>query len=202
MPSEFPRGYQPRAAVELPRDFNLLVSSSRGEESDANSELQYLLRELGDKNARTDYTIVSGLTVAKTALEPTRVVNDLRTSLRNCPWKFRYVLKVKPVRAVVACNIIEIVAAAARQVSRIRENETFRVSVEKRRNAIPSKEIIDAVASKVPRKVELQSPGKIVMIEVIGDLAGVSVIEPDGILGVEKEKRTIVSQPLRGQNAQ
>ena len=202
MPSEFPREYRPKATVEPLKDFNLLVSSSRGEESDANSELQYLLRELGDKNARTDYTIVSGLTVAKTALEPTRVVNDLRTSLRDCPWKFRYVLKVKPVRAVVACNIIEIVAAAARQVSRIRENETFRVSVEKRRNAIPSKEIIDAVASKVPRKVELQSPGKIVMIEVIGDLAGVSVIEPDGILGVEKEKRTIVSQPLRGQNAQ
>jgi len=202
VPSEFPREYRPKATVEPLKDFNLLVSSSRGEESDANSELQYLLRELGDKNARTDYTIVSGLTVAKTALEPTRVVNDLRTSLRDCPWKFRYVLKVKPVRAVVACNIIEIVAAAARQVSRIRENETFRVSVEKRRNAIPSKEIIDAVASKVPRKVELQSPGKIVMIEVIGDLAGVSVIEPDGILGVEKEKRTIVSQPLRGQNAQ
>jgi len=108
---------------------------------------------------------------------------------------------VKPVRAVVACNISEIVAAAAQQVSRIRENETFRVSVEKRRNAIPSKEIIDAVASKVPRKVELQSPGKIVMIEIIGDLAGVSVIEPGGILGVEKEKRTTVSQPPTGQNA-
>ena len=201
MPSEFPRGYQPRAAVELPRDFNLLVSSSRGEERDANSELQYLLRELGDKNARTDYTIVSGLTVAKTSLEPTRVVNDLRTSLRDCRWKFRYVLKVKPVRAVVACNISEIVAAAAQQVSRIRENETFRVSVEKRRNAIPSKEIIDAVASKIPRKVELQSPGKIVMIEIIGDLAGVSVIEPGGILGVEKEKRLTASQPPTGQNA-
>ncbi len=201
MPSEFPRDYRPKATVEPLKDFNLLVSSSRGGESDANSELQYLLRELGDKNARTDYTIVSGLTVAKTALEPTRVVNDLRTSLRDCPWKFRYVLKVKPVRAVVACNISEIVAAAAQQVSRIRENETFRVSVEKRRNAIPSKEIIDAVASKIPRKVELQSPGKIVMIEIIGDLAGVSVIEPSGILGVEKEKRTTVSQPPTGQNA-
>ena len=201
MPSEFPREYRPKATVEPLKDFNLLVSSSRGGESDANSELQYLLRELGDKNARTDYTIVSGLTVAKTALEPTHVVNDLRTSLRDSPWKFRYVLKIKPVRAVVACNISEIVAAAAGQVSRIRENETFRVSVEKRRNAIPSKEIIDAVASKVPRKVELQSPGKIVMIEIIGDLAGVSVIEPGGILGVEKEKRTTVSQPPTGQNA-
>ncbi len=201
MPSDISREYRPKATVELLRDFNLLISSSRGEESDANSELQYLLGELGDKNARTDYTIVSGLTVAKTALEPTRVVNDLRTSLGDCPWKFRYVLKVKPVRAVVACNISEIVAAAARQASRIREDETFRVSVEKRRNTISSKEIIDAVASKVPRKVELQNPGKIVMIEIIGDLAGVSVIEPGGILGVEKQKRLTASQPPTGQSA-
>ena len=201
MPSEFPRESQPKTMVELLRDFNLLVSSSRGEEGDANSELQYLLGELGDKDARTDYTIVSGLTVAKTTLEPTRVVSDLRTSLRDSPWKFRYVLKVKPVRVVVACTISEIASAAAQQVSRIREGETFRVSVEKRRNAIPSKEIIDAVASKVPRKVELRSPGKIMMIEIIGDLAGVSVIEPGGILGVEKEKRLIASQPLRGPNA-
>ena len=144
---------------------------------------------------------MSGLTVAKTALEPTRVVDDLRTSLRDCPWKFRYVLKVKPVRAVVACNISDIVAAAAGQMSTIRQGETFRVSVEKRRNAIPSREIIDAVASKVPRKVELQNPSKIVMIEIIGDLAGVSVVEPACVLGVEKEKRVTVSQPPRGQNA-
>src|SRR5215831_16262387 len=146
-------------------DFNLLISSSRGEEGDANSELQYLLTEIGDKNATTNFTLVSGLTVARTALEPTFVIEDLRRLLRTSPWKFRYVLKVKPIRKVVPCTIDAITGALVRQVEDIREGETFRVTLEKRRNRTSSKEIIDAVASKVPRKVDLQNPSKIIMIE-------------------------------------
>src|SRR5262252_8327819 len=150
-------------------DFNLLISSSRGEEQDANSELQYLLTEIGDKDATTNYTLVSGLTVARTVLEPTLVIENLRRLLRSSPWKFRYVLKVKPVRRVVPCSIDSIIGALVGQLDEIREGETFRVSLEKRRNRTSSKEIIDAVASRVPRKVDLQNPAKVIMVEVIGD---------------------------------
>ena len=172
-------------------DFNLLVSSSRGNEREANSELWYLVGELGDRSVRTDYTPVSGLTVAKTKLDPLRVVSDLRSMLKERPWEFRYILKVKPVRKVVPCEIERISDAAADQASAITEHETFRVSVEKRRSNISSKEIIDSVAAKLPRKVDLRNPDKIVQIEIIGTVAGVSVIEPNQILGVEREKRAL-----------
>jgi tRNA acetyltransferase TAN1 len=175
-------------------DFNLLISSSRGEEGDANSELRYLLRELGDKNARTNYTPVSGLTVAKTGLEPVSVIRNMRSLLRASPWKFRYVLKVKPVRNVVPCSIEEITSAVVKQLAMVEEGETFRVSVEKRQNHISSREIIDAVAAKVPRKVDLEYPGKLIMVEIVGNVAGVSVVEPSCVLGVEKEKRIPTSQ--------
>jgi tRNA(Ser,Leu) C12 N-acetylase TAN1 len=39
--------------------------------------------------------------------------------------------------------------------------------------------------------VDLRDPGKIVLIEIIGKVAGIAVIPPDGILGIEKEKRTL-----------
>ncbi len=186
---------------KLLADFNLLISSSRGEENDANSELRYLLRELGDMHARTNYTPVSGLTVAKTDLEPVQLIGSLRSMLRVSPWKFRYVLKVKPVRNVVPCSIEEITAAVVGQLAMVREGETFRVSVEKRQNHISSRRIIDAVASKVPRKVDLQSPGKLIMVEIIGHVAGVSVIDPSCVLGVEKEKRAPTSPRPARQNA-
>jgi len=93
------------------------------------------------------------------------------------------------VEEVVACDIPSIGAAVVNRARKVGVDETFRVSLEKRRSRVSSKEIIDAVASKVPRKVELRNPDKIVLIEVIGDVAGVSVISPGGILGVEKEKR-------------
>ena len=170
-------------------DFNLLVSSARGNERDANSELWYLVGELGDRSVRTDYTPVSGLTVAKTELDPVHVVSKLRTILKERPWEFRYILKVKPVKKVVLCNVQEICSAVSEQASEIKEGNTFRVSLEKRQSSVSSKDIIDAVATKIPRKVDLRKPQKIVLVEIIGTLAGVSIIDPNGVLGIEKEKR-------------
>ena len=170
-------------------DFNLLVSSARGDERDANSELRYLLRELGDRSARTEYTPVSGLTVARTELDPVLLIDRLRSTLKARPWEFRYVLKVKPIQRVVPSNVEEITAAAVNQAHCIEEGETFRVSVEKRQSPLVSKEVIDAVASKVPRKVDLQHPGRVILIEIVSHVTGISIIKPGEILGVEKEKR-------------
>ena len=165
------------------------MSSARGTEGEANHEMRYLLRELGDLSPTTDYAPVSGLTVAKTMLDPVKVISRLRRILKYRPWQFRYILKVKPVQQVVPCEISAIGRAVVDKVRQVAPDETFRVSLEKRRNQVSSKEIVDGVASKIPRKVELRNPDKIVLIEVIGDIAGVSVISPKSILGVEKEKR-------------
>ena len=170
-------------------DFNLLVSSARGTEEEANHEIEYLLRELGDERPTTDFAPVSGLTVAKTRLDPVKVIPKLRGTLKFRPWQFRYILKIKPVQQVVPCDISAIGSAVVDRIKEVRSNETFRVSLEKRRNKISSREIIDAVAQKIPRKVELRNPDKIVLIEVIGSIAGISIISPRSILGIEKEKR-------------
>ena len=172
-------------------DFNLLVSSARGNEHEANSELWYLIADLGDQKAETSYTPVSGLTVAKTSLDPLKVVQKLRDALKERPWEFRYVLKVKPVQKVVPTEIEAIGKAASEKSTAIRDGETFRVSVEKRRSNVSSKEVIDAIAAKIPRKVDLRDPKRIVLVEIIGDVSGISIIPPDGILGVEREKRTL-----------
>ena len=170
-------------------DFNLLVSSARGNEREANSELVYLIGELGDRSTETSYTPVSGLTVAKTSLDPLKVIQNLRLILKEKPWEFRYVLKVRPVQKVVPCEIEAIGKAVSERSRAIRDGETFRVSIEKRRSDVSSKEVIDAIAAKIPRKVDLRDPGKIVLIEIIGRVAGIAVIRPDGVLGIEREKR-------------
>jgi tRNA acetyltransferase TAN1 len=176
----------------LLNDFNLLVSSARGNEQEANSELRYLLTELGDPSAETSYTPVSGLTVAKTTLDPLTVIPKLRSTLKKRPWEFRYVLKVKPVQKVVPTDIEAIGRAVSEKSTVIRDGETFRVSIEKRRSDVLTKDVIDAIAAKISRKVDLRDPERIVLIEIIGSIAGVAIIPPDGILGVEREKRALV----------
>ncbi|MEM1586553.1 MAG: THUMP domain-containing protein [Candidatus Bathyarchaeia archaeon] len=169
-------------------DFNLLISTSKGNENNACSEIWFLLGELGDREALVDKTEVAGLVVAKTKLDPFKVIEGLREILRERPWEFRYVLKVIPIEVVVRTRIDEIRRSAASLHSKIKENETFRVTVEKRHTELSSREIIETAVENLNRKVDLNNPDKIILIEVLGRLTGVSVIKPTDILSVAKEK--------------
>ena len=70
----------------------------------------------------------------------------------------------------------------------ISQDQSFRITIEKRFTSLSSRHIIEAVAEKINRKVDLTSPDKIVLIEVVASLTGISVIEPDGIMYVMREK--------------
>jgi len=53
---------------------------------------------------------------------------------------------------------------------------------------MPSRNIIEEVAANIERKVDLSKPDKILLIEVIGGLTGISVIKPDDVISIMKEK--------------
>lgn len=170
------------------RDFNLLATTSRGNEDEACSELWYLLGEIGDSAPTIEKTGVAGLIAAKTAFNPFEVIEKLRKILHERPYEFRYTLRIIPIERVVRTDLKEIQRVATELSSKIKENETFRVTVEKRFTEISTRDIIEVAASNIERKVDLNKPDKILLIEVIGGLTGISVIKPDEILAVVKEK--------------
>jgi tRNA acetyltransferase TAN1 len=83
----------------------------------------------------------------------------------------------------------EIEKAALTISEGIGTNEKFRVTVEKRHTKLSSKSIIEVVAKKIQRTVDLEAPDRILLIEIIGELAGLSLITPADVLSVEREKR-------------
>ncbi|RJS84142.1 RNA methyltransferase [Candidatus Bathyarchaeota archaeon] len=170
-------------------DFNLLVSTSRGNEDDAASEIWFLIGELGDRESMIERTGVSGLVAVKTKLNPFEVIRGLREILTERPEEFRYVLKVIPIEVVVRTRLKDIQDAVRRLSSKIGGAESFRITVEKRHTDLSSKKIIEVAAGVIDRKVDLKNPDKIVLIEVVGGLTGVSVIKPEDVLSVTKEKR-------------
>jgi len=170
------------------RDFNLLATTSRGNERDACSELWYLLGEIGDSAPNVEKTGVSGLIAAKTSFHPFGVIEKLRRILLERPYEFRYTLRIIPIEKVVRTDLGEIQRVATELSSKIGENETFRVTVEKRFTAMPSRNIIEEVAADIERKVDLSKPDKILLIEVVGGLTGISVIKPDDVISIMKEK--------------
>lgn len=170
------------------RDFNLLATTSRGSEGDACSELWYLLGQIGDSASIVDKTGVTGLIAAKTAFNPFEVIEKFRKILRERPYEFRYTLRIIPIEKVVRTDLGEIQRVATELGSKIEENESFRVTVEKRFTENSARDIVEAAAANIERKVNLNKPDKILLVEVVGGLTGISVIRPENILSVVKEK--------------
>jgi tRNA acetyltransferase TAN1 len=173
----------------LLKDFNLLATTSRGNEKQTCYELLYLLKEeLGDPAPVVDKTGIRGLVAAKTAFDPCEVIQKFRAILQDHPYEFRYALRIIPVERVVPTDLNDVKRAAAELAANIGENESFRVTVEKRFTSLHSKDFIEAVATGIDRKVDLENPDKILLIEVVGGLTGMSLIKPNDILAVVKEK--------------
>lgn len=170
-------------------DFNLLVSTSRGNERNTCSEMWYLLGEVGDRSAVVERTDIIGLVTAHTKIDPIAAVDQLRLLLIERPWEFRYTLKITPVLGVVPSELERIEDIAVDLAESIGKDEKFRITVEKRRTSISGRRLIDAVAKRIDRKVDLKAPDKVLLIQIVGELTGVSLLAPDKILSVEREKR-------------
>ena len=70
---------------------------------------------------------------------------------------------------------------------------SFAGSVEKRYTSLHSKDFIGAAVTGIEvtgseRKVNLETPDKILLIEVVGGLTGMAIIKPRDVLAVLKEK--------------
>jgi len=173
----------------LLKDFNLLVSTSRGNERNTCSEMWYLLGEAGDRTALVERTQVIGLVVARTRIDPVAAIEKLRSLLLERPWEFRYTLKVTPIAGTVPSDPQGIEDFAVKLAESLKEDEKYRITVEKRRTSISGRALIEAIAKRIDREVDLDEPDKIVLIQILGEVTGVSVIPPDKILSVEREKR-------------
>ncbi|MEM4704501.1 MAG: THUMP domain-containing protein [Candidatus Bathyarchaeia archaeon] len=169
-------------------DFNFIATTFRGFERAACSEVHYLLQQLGDLNPQVHRTGIGGLVVGKTSLDPVETVKMLRELLHQRPYEIRYMCRFIPIQKVVRTDAVEIKKGVAELCSLIGEKEKFRVTVEKRLAVLSSRELIENVAADIKRKVDLEKPDKIVLIEIVGKLTGISVVAPSDMLHVLKEK--------------
>jgi tRNA acetyltransferase TAN1 len=170
-------------------DFNLLATTARGNERAMTNEIIYLLKDqLGDAEAKASKTKIRGLIVAKTSLDPITVMEKFRSILTEQPYEFRYALRIVPIQRVIPSELEEIKKATAEMATKIGEAQSFRVTVEKRFTELHSKDIIEASVGDIKRKVDLHNPDWVIQIEVLGALTGVSVIKPNDVLAVVKEK--------------
>ena len=172
----------------LTRRFNILATTERINESRASSELWMLLRAVGDEAPIVDRMGIWGIIVAMTPLEPAAAVSKMREEFLKKPDSVQALFRVIPIQRLVPTTLEEIVKTAKRLSATIGAEESYRITVEKRRTRLGSHEIIDAVADVIDKKVNLDNPDWVVLVETAGRMTGVSVVHPSDILNVQKER--------------
>ena len=170
---------------------NLIITCARHLEGDTEEEIIDILDELGDSDVKISVSSMSGIITVQTKLDPIEVVRKMKETLLDEPWSIRYCLRVIPVQKVVETNIEEIEKILSSMSDQIEEKESYRILIEKRNSDISSKEIITKIANGIKNKVSLDFPDKIILIEVLGGMTGISILKEEDILSIEKTKRSM-----------
>jgi len=173
----------------LQANLDLIVTCARHFEEETKEEISSILDELGDAEPQIVITSFSGILTVKTAVSHTDVIKKIREKLEDEPWTIRYTMRVIPMFDVVECNLDLIADAAAAQSQKIRPDETYRITIEKRDSNISSSEIITHIADRIKNKVSLEKYDWVVLVETIGTICGVSILKDDEVLSVERTKR-------------
>ena len=170
---------------------NLIVTCARHLEGDTEDELIDILDELGDSEIKITVSNMSGIITVETKLDPIEVVRKMKEMLLEEPWSIRYCLRVIPIQKVVETSIDEIEKIISSMGNQIEEKESYRILIEKRNSDISSKEIITKIANGIKNKVSLDFPDKIILIEILGIVTGISILKKSDILSLEKTKRSM-----------
>ena len=170
---------------------NLIITCARHLEEETADELTDILDELGDSDVKISISSMSGILTAETTLVPIEVVRKMKEMLLDEPWSIRYCLRVMPVQKFIETNVEEIEKTISSMLNQIQETDTYRISIEKRNSDISSKEIITKIADQIKNKVSLEFPDKIILIEILGSVTGISILKKSDILSLEKTKRSM-----------
>jgi tRNA acetyltransferase TAN1 len=171
------------------KNFNLLVSSPRYNETNAKTELWFTLVICDDP-----YPIISdlefqGLITAKTSKNEFEIIEKIKNILAQEPYFFKYVLKIVPIQFVCEANLKQIESMVKENYSNyISNGERFRIKLRRRKNKlIERKPLIESVAKYINNPVDLENPEKIVRIELLKNICGISFLNPGEVISPKNE---------------
>jgi tRNA acetyltransferase TAN1 len=167
---------------------NLIVTSAKGLEARASAEFKEVALLSGSRKLTIERSAYDGV-IEVEAEDPKALLAFITDYVKSEPFKVRFIMRLIPVDKVVDTKMDEIVKAVKELSHSIEKSQTFRVTVEARDSPYSERELIDAVAEAVDRKVSLDSPDKIVLLEIFGEYSGISVMPPNDIVSIPKLKR-------------
>jgi len=168
---------------------NLIITCARNLESETKNEINKILDELGDQEPEILNVGMRGILMVNTIIEPSKIIDYVKNKIIEEPWLIRYCLRIIPIQMITETEIDKIRQNVIKLKDAIQKNDSYRITIEKRNTAISSTEIITEIANIFPNKVSLNQPDWIVLIEILGNDTGISILKDDELFSLDKAKR-------------
>ena len=168
---------------------NLIITCQRNLEDPTILEAQNMLERFGDVDAIIKKTVFSGIIQAQTSLDNIKVLDDFRELIDDEPWLIKYCSRIIPIQAECESKLDEITNKAIELSDVMKKDQTYRITIEKRHSSLHTKDIISNIADSISNKVSLENSDWEIIVQVLRDKTGISVIPPDTILSVDRQKR-------------
>jgi len=168
---------------------NLIITCARSLESETKNEIKKILDELGDQEPEILNVGMRGILMVNTIIEPSKIIDYVKNKMIEEPWLIRYCLRIIPIQMLTETEIDKIKQNVIKLKDTIQKNDSYRITIEKRNTSISSNEIITEIAKIFPNKVSLNQPDWIILIEIIGNKTGISILKNDGMFSLDKAKR-------------
>jgi tRNA acetyltransferase TAN1 len=168
---------------------NLIITCQRNLEDPTILEVQNILERFGDGDAVIEKTVFSGIIQVETSLDNMKILDEIRAIIDDEPWLIKYCSRIIPIQKECESKLDEIVNAGIKLSHIMKENETYRITVEKRHSSLHTKDIISNIADTISNKVSLENSDWEIIVQVLRNKTGISIIPPDTILSVDRQKR-------------
>jgi len=168
---------------------NLIITCARSLESETKNEISKILDELGDQEPEILNVGMRGILMVNTIIEPSKIIDYVKNKMSEEPWLIRYCLRIIPIQIITETEIDKIKQNVLKLKDTIQKNDSYRITIEKRNTDISSTEIITEIAKIFPNKVSLNQPDWIVLIEILGNYTGISILKDDELFSLDKAKR-------------
>ena len=168
---------------------NLIITCARNLESETKNEIRKILDELGDQEPEILNVGMRGILMVNTIIKPSKIIDWVKNKIIEEPWLIRYCLRIIPIQRITDTEIDKIKQNVLKLKDTIQKNDSYRITIEKWNTSISSNEIITEVAKIFPNKVSLNQPDWIILIEVLGNETGISILKDDELFSLDKSKR-------------
>jgi len=168
---------------------NLILTSQKGNEAKASAEFKEIALQHGLRKLHVEKSDFDG--VLEVDIEdPRGFVAFLREYVRSEPFRMHFVQRVIPVDLVVDTDLEQIKLGAGQLGEQIAKTESFKIEIDERDSPYSRKQLIDAIAEVVDRSVNLESPDRVIQVEVLGEYTALCLARPDEIISITRLKRS------------